>query len=369
MKNKQKLIISFFAIFPFLIANSFCQTIANCTNGSWQSLQKAMNEFDSGNYSNAMSYAVQAVSLRQTEIQNVNSILEKELKPYQVRKVGDFIPDVLKVLQERQSYEAYNIIKSTVDNVGYDIFNNSISKFIENVQKQKNYPEAYFLIAKIYKLEGEYDLALEYLEKTRENSYLLEIPAMLSDVLYEMAQIAEYKKDIPLQEKALLLIAQNDGSFKNETLKNAILRTSRSNKENNSSKFFAMYRIDAIHTVNAYFKLSKIYSDSKQYKDAYLTNLFGVLISFTHINSILSERDSDFVYNTLEEFINQICRYQDILDWCNKIGFWEGIDNIYIYGIKNNFVRFSKDVLTVFAKACPEEYWKKVATEQLLNHN
>lgn len=328
---------------------------------SWMILQRAEQEFDNNNFSEAMRYAQDAVAKRKHESESESKILTNAVTPYQVRRVGDLIPDVLKVLEERQEYSAMDIIKKWTGKYGNEYFEDSLAKLREFINSRKDYPEAYILIAKIYRIEGEFSMAQDYLEKARTTSSLLEVPEMENDILFIIADIAEYTHDVPTQEKALLLIAKNSGDFSNETLKQALIRTSKSKKEDNSSKFFKMYRINSIACLNAYYKLSKIYDSSKKYEEAYITNLYGVLIAFTHLNSLLEERESDYQFTDLKTFFKTVSRYSDMVKWCNDNSFWEGFYNIYAYGTKCGYQRFPKDVIIVMSNSCPELYWKNAA--------
>lgn len=353
-------------IFIVLIINSILAfgLDVKSSNESWQYLQKAQREFDKNNFSLSMRLAQDAVSHKKTENENNLSILTNALKPYQVRKVGDNINDVIDILTERQEYDALNIITGLIEKYGSSFFNDSIKEITKFVEQNKEYPEAYFLIAKIYHIEGEFDMALNYLEKARTNSFLLEIPAQENDILFLMAQIAEYKKDIPTQEKALILIAKNNGDFQNETLKKAIVRTSKSTKEDNSSRLFKLYRIEALSCVNSYNKLSKIYTDAKRYEDAYITNIYSVIICFTHLNELLEERESDYTYTDLKTFFKELSRYPDMMKWCNDVNFWGNFYNICDLGLKCGYARFPKDVIKTLADYCPETYWKKAAEQR-----
>ena len=364
MKKKSAIIL--FTLIFFIGFSVFSDNMrSDGSQESWRVLKKAQQEFDLNNYAMSMKLAQDSISLRKKEIQYADNILQSALNPYQVRKAGDYIEDVLKILDERQEYEAYSIIKRITEQKGIEFFKGSISKLTEYLKKRVNYPEAFFLIARIYKLEGEYSIALYYLEKARKSADLLEVPSQQADILYEMADIAEFLDDTVMQEKALLLIANSDGKFNDSTLKNALLRTSKSEKEDNSSRFFSLYRIDAVNTIRAYFKLSSLYAENKKYQDSYLTNLYGVLISFTHINSILEERDSDYSYKSLESFFSKLSLYPDIMKWCNDIGFWKGFYDIYELGRKNNFARFPNDIMNNLARFCPEGYWQKAAEQKL----
>lgn len=334
-------------------------------DASWKILQKAQSAFDRADYSKSMSLLTDCLSQRKKEVEYIDFVLSNALKPYQVRRVGDVIDDVLKVLNERQEYEAITIINKWIDLFGKEYFHDSIKELKDYLLTRIDYPEAYYLIAKIYKIEGEFDMALAYLEKARSAGKLLEIPAQDIEILYEMADIAEYKGDSVTQEKTLLIIAQTDGRYKDENLKNAIIRTSKATKNDNSSRFFSLYRIDAITTLKAYFKLSQINEANKNIHEAYLTNAYAVLIAFTHINSILEERESDYIYKDLPHFLKEVARYPDILTWCNENNIWQAFYNLFDYGIKAKFVKFPVCVAEVLSENCPNEYFKNAFKTQL----
>lgn len=355
-----KKISLFLVIFALSIFSTFAKDEVQVKE-SWMYLQKAQQEFDNNKFAQTMKLVNEAVLLRNQECEKEASTITKAVTPYQVRRYGDMIEDVLKVLDERQEYAAIDIINKWVDKYSIEYFDDSIAKLINFIQARKNFPEACILIAKVYMLEGDFDQAMKYLEDARKYAYLLDIPEQENDIYFLIAEIAEFKQDVPTQEKALLLIAKNNGDFSNETLKKAVLRTSKARKEDNSSRFFKLYRIDGISSIKAYHKLSKIYDDSKKYQDAYLTNLYCALIGFTHLNSILEERQSDYQYEYLGTFFKDIARYPDIMKWCNENNLWESFYNIYTYGIKCEYTKFATDIITVLSKDCPEEYWKNAA--------
>lgn len=362
-----KIRIVFLTAFAVLINSTYAinpQKPADL-DASWKTLQKAQSAFDRADYSKSMSLLTDCLSQRKKEVEYIDFVLSNSLKPYQVRRVGDAIDDVLKVLNERQEYETVSIINKWVELKGKDFFNDSIKELRDYLLTRIDYPEAYFLIAKIYKIEGEFDMALNYLEKARKNASLLEIPAQSIEIFYEIADIAEYKGDTVEQEKALLMIAANDGRFKDAGLKNAILRTSKSEKEDNSSRFFSLYRIDAIATLKAYLKLSEIFAQRKNYEDAYITNAYAVLIAFTHINSILEEREPDYSYENLSQFFKEIERYPDVLRWCNENSLWKGFYNFYDYGLKLKFIKMPVCMAKVLSTSCPNQYYKNAAKTQI----
>ena len=91
------------SLFIFAMENNFSKE-------SWQYLMNAEREFDKKNYSLSMRLAQDAVSKRIEESETNFTILTNAITPYQVRKVGDNINDVLDILKERQEYDAIKII-------------------------------------------------------------------------------------------------------------------------------------------------------------------------------------------------------------------------------------------------------------------
>ena len=143
---------------------------------SWRIFQEAQFAFDRNRYSEAMNLTNQAKANRVAESDYEVYILNVALSPLAVRRSGDSFDAVLEVLKERDQTEAINIIQKYLDLYGESSFNYSVAKMQAWVKEKRVYPEADFLIGKIYRIEGEYKTALDFYEKARLESKFLDIP-------------------------------------------------------------------------------------------------------------------------------------------------------------------------------------------------
>ncbi len=336
-------------------------------NSSWRLFQKAESEFAAGQYGKAISLCQDAKQIRRDESDWTDYVMRTALNAYQVRHVGDNIDAVISILKERENYDALDIIQSLIDKKSADFFDNSISRLHEYLIQLKDYPEADFLLAKIYRVEGEYEFAMNFLEEARIHSDILDIPDMKYDILYEMAEVADVQKKKDVYEKCLLLVVSNDGFYKDETLKKAFLRTINSHKSDSVDRFFMLYRVDAHNSIKAYLKLSDFYDDENKISESLLMDCYGVLASFTNILSILQERNPDYSYDTLEGFLKECRKWDDICQWCNMAGIWKGFFQFAKKCALSKAEYFSAGLFKLMAGFCPEEYWARASEEYIEN--
>ena len=156
---------------------------------SWRILQDAQFAYDKGEFSKAMNLANKAKANRVAESDYEVYILDVALSPLAVRRAGENFDSVLEVLKERDQTEAISIINRYLSLYGEKFFQYSVHKMEDWVEAKRVYPEADFLIGKIYRLEGEYKTAIDFYEKARLESSFLDIPDQIFDILYEMADL------------------------------------------------------------------------------------------------------------------------------------------------------------------------------------
>lgn len=330
---------------------------------SWRLLSSAYASYEAGDYSKAIAMAEEAKLSRNREKNWNDYLLKNALSSYEVRKAGDAITDILPVLTEREEYEVVALIQSFLNRYGLDYFDNSISKLHKFVLKLENYPEADFILAKIYRLEGEYSLVMEYLEKARKASEVLDVQEQSFDILYEMAEVSEITGDSDTYEKTLLLIIGNDGYYKDDTLRKAILRTIKTERKDNVSHFFMLYRIDAPRQINAYLKLAKLYSDKGRLQDSLVMNSYGVVSSFTHMLSILQQRNPEYSFVSMDDFFEECLRWPDVIYWAQKNQVWEGFYELAVRSRSTGNIYFSDLLLKLESEVLPDPYWKACALE------
>ena len=321
--------------------------------------------FERQDYSEAMKYAQLAKSHRKEKIQYEVNLLENSFKPAEVKYAGDSIAESLPILRERQDTDAIEIIEWYKKNDAEPNYEDSKKRLIAYIRTTESFPEADFLMGKIYKLEGEYDFALTFYKNALENSFNLSIPDEKYDILYEMAGVSYVKGDFDQYEKDLLLVLAQDKSFRDETLLNAINNTISSNKKNCMEKYFQLYRNPNAKTLKAYFDIAEYYRTQKEFRKALDASSVGIITAFTKINDVMAKRNPEYEYTNLRGFFSELLNYSDIIEWGIKNDVWKGFYNFAEDAYTEKKLTFTLQLLNVLKDCSPEEYWKEKAAVRL----
>lgn len=344
------LLLSFSSLFAEADYNVFCR--------DKKTLNSAQIAFENHNYGEALKLAEEAKLIRKERNFYEISLLENSFKPAEVKYAGDSIADTLKVLEDRQDYDAIEIIdwySKVVKNFDFD---DSKSKILEYLRGLSEYPEADYLIANIYKLEGEYELAIRYYNQCLKNSTVLDNINDRYDILYDLADISYTMKNYDQYEKDLLLILAQDKTFKDKVLINAMKNTLAGNKKNCLEKFFQLYRNENANTLKAYYKISEYYRKFDINK-ALDTSMICVITAFTKINSVIQKRDPEYSYKNIESFFVELQQYPDIIEWGIENDVWRCFYNLADDAYTTHYTDFSIQLFKLIKDYSPEPYWSE----------
>ncbi|MBQ0051338.1 MAG: hypothetical protein KBT11_04660 [Treponema sp.] len=333
---------------------------------SWRILQEASFLFENNDFNKAMNMANKAKENRKAESKWECYILDNSLSPFAVRRVGSNFDDVLPVLEERQQDEAVNIINKYIKLYSKKRFHESVYEMRSWVEAKSVYPEADYLIGKIYQVEGEYELAYSFYEKARQNASFLDVPDQLFDILYSMSELALQNKKYEEYEQVLLLIMDKDPNFTDNVTKAAIFKIIDSNKSENVDKFFSIFRAESPLTMKALYSLSKIYEERNEIKNSLFCSALATIEGFTRIYNSISERDASYSYTTFAEFLHEIGKHQDILDWCEENRLW---DSMLSFAEKCSYrgnVIFANAMLNAMAVNLPNPYYQTNAEKKIV---
>ena len=331
-------------VFVFILCTFFAYSFSY--DDAWKSLDTARLKFEEGDIGQALKYAENAKESRKNESTAALTSLENALKPLAVQEVGDLIPDVEEILSERMENDALKYIHKLTDLYGNSYFDNSVTKIKNFYRDRASYPEADYLIAKIYMQEGEYSSAADYYEKALANKDVLDVPDEKYDIMYDAAELARLRKDEMKFENYLNQILQDNDSFskngKYTSYLKAIVRYSISEQADSIDKLFLLYRSNHYKSLNALLKLTDYYISKNEYERAYYTCILSVLTSFTRIYEIITARNQKYTYTTLDLFFEEALKYRDVKEWMNKNGVWRGFYNFGVLLSYQNY-KHSKD--------------------------
>ncbi|MCH5283389.1 MAG: hypothetical protein J1E59_07030 [Treponema sp.] len=363
--------IAFFSFFTiFLALEVFSQDLLGPGNPvqSDRIFARAQHAFNTERYSEAMTLCEEARLTRINEVRWSCSVIGNVLTVTDVKKAGPFISDIMPILEEREEYDAIEIIENQIERHGSDYFGNSLPRLYDYLERRKNYPESDFLLAKIYRLEGEYDFAKQYLERALSCSDILDVPAVKFDILYEMADLDNVLGDDIANEKALLLVVEGDGLYKNTTMRNAIEKSVKLKRSgvDLAEYFLELYRSSSVNSMRAYFELADIYENRGEMKESFLMTAFGVIVGFTHAVEILDDRIEEISFNESEKrspkyFFAECGRNPDVMAWMQSKGLWRGFFKLATRARENGWDDFANSFLAKLSEFCPDPYWQTAA--------
>lgn len=328
---------------------------------SWRVLARAQVAYEKGDYGEALVLCEEARKSRGKELKWNSYVMQNTLSAPEVKRNGPFISDLIPVLKNREDFEALEIINAWVDRKGAAYFDNSLPKLFEYLKRLKEYPECDFLLAKIYRLEGEYSLALQFLKNARENTDLLDVPSQRFDIYYEAADLAKVMGDQKEWEGSLLLVVANDGLYKDEASRRAMVRTVQLKRKDLVNYFFMLHRYSAVNSIKAYFDLGQFYKSLKRKRDCWTMTANGVVCAFTWTLEILRDRNPEYSFKGLEGFFEECGRYEDVLEWTAKNGIWKGFYDMADSAIQNGWESFGLGLYKAMADSCPDAYWSSAA--------
>lgn len=336
-------------------------------NEDWRILKEAENAFENADYGTALSLADKAKESRKQGCAWKMYILDTSLKSSKVKKAGDHIDEVLPVLESHNSKDAIQIITDETDKYGKDFFENSISKLTAFVSKENVYPEADYLIGKVYQLEGENDLAQKFMRKALDSASALDIPQTKYDLLYDMADIANATDKNDDYEAFLLDILKDDANFMNkQTYMTGVLRIIGTDTEDAVDKLFNLFRNKNEIALDAYQKLTELYEQNGQSDKALQCAAMGSITAFTKIYDAIDDRQNEYTYQGLQRVLSDSQKYADIVEWGSKTGAWNLFYLLARESAAQGKLVFARKVYMILSIAEPVEYYRLQAEQALI---
>lgn len=338
----------------------------------WRMMLLAQRAYERSEYGDALAYAQKAKDIRRRVNEWELNTLQTALTPAEVRREGNAVLDVLPVLRERETLEAVKIIEELIAKKSYEFFHGSIKNIIDYMKSSDVYPEADFLIGKIYQMEGEYELAKKFYTDAWLCREFLDIPDVRYDILYQSADLAKFQGNYDEYEKFLVTIISEDSFYKNDSLKRSMLRTiaSKDNKTkigaNNVERFFTMYRAYNIKCIPAYFQLAGYYAERNNNDKALLSVALGSLTVFTRMYDMIKKESIEYEYTDFITFLEKdLTARPDVADWAVEQTFWDGLLLFADIAVKNGCSKFANELLPIIGKTAPQTYWRSAASHKI----
>lgn len=362
----KKIITRAFLLFIsfIFVSTAFAQTVVKKVSedkADYKLLKSAQDYFEMADYGKAISTAEQAKESRIQQCKYEVFVLDNLQRLVYVRKAGDLLTDLQPVLKEHTQNEAYNLINSYIEKYGLETFSNSYSTLIKFIEDRKPYPEADFLIGKIYRLEGETSLAEHYYLEAYAHEDILNVPDVKYEILYELADLCSYANNKSEYEKYLLLILKDNKTYMNKSFMDSIVRVVKTDKIENVEKFFNMYRSENYASIKALNLLSKYYAETNDLDKAIACAALGSITVITRMEEIVRDRMTHYTYTTFKDLLTKSAKYSDIRRWGNSYGSWELLFNFADISSKIGCNNFAGEFFKILAEYPTDPYYEKKA--------
>ncbi len=381
MKNwglRHILFLAFGLLLPFL-AYSQSNVVVKRPSGTeyWFLLKEAQENFESASYGKSLGLAEEAKEKRRAQTAWESYIMDQSLRLSAVRNAGDLIADILPVLKQRKQTSACEIVENYLTIYGESYFSGSFSRLLNYLHQNDVYPEADYLIGRVYKVEGELEIAIQYMEKAYNEADRLDVPDVKFDILYDLADIARLQNNgNENYEKYMLTILAADKNFTNEGYMNAVLKIIQGNSREAVDRFFMLYRSDndislkALEGLASYYRQVSLESEEPVAAErnrikALRCAALGTVVAVTKIESTVKDRINNFNYTNMPELLSKAGLYSDVVEWGNSNGVWELFVNFGVQCSESGYPSFARRVFEILKNGEPEEYWRQKAASHI----
>lgn len=328
-------------------------------------LDQAEVAYDDGDFGEALNLAEKSKNLRRFQIKYEIFTLENSFKSSEVKQKGDSLTNIIKILNQREDYDAVEVIARNQRKYGEERFNDSKTQLLNFIKTNDSFPEADYLIGQIYCLEGEYEIAYKYLFQAYENSENLDVKDVKYDILYKLADVSLLLHKDDKYEEFLLLILSQSPEFKDASLAKVMKKTVESTRADCLEKFFSLYRCNNYSLLKAYFALTQYYQSHNKKEKALHVCQLGVITAYTKIIDVIKKRNAEFEVTGLQDVLEEASKYPDIIQWGIENDIWKGFYTLAELSHSQTNLIFAVNLLHVLKDYEPEDYWKDKAFVKL----
>ena len=210
-----------------------------------------------------------------------------------------------------------------VEERGVEGFGDSLAALRKEVENLGHYPEAEFMIGKIYLAEGEQRLAELQFLRACDMGESLEVPDERYAMLAALADIYKTNGDMKSYETTLRDVSDSSDLFsaKDDYYRDSMERTLG---ERGIDKFMLMYRVDQIYPIHAYAALGKMYlGDGRRIATIYLAAATNAILTRSIAEIRIDE--PGYEYAGLRDILARISSDPEMAEFASGLDLWQDL--------------------------------------------
>jgi len=330
----------------------------------WITLEEGKRYFRNGAYGDALRFFEGARENRKNYFAKMERDLASVLSLHEVRMLGDDL-DLLEIyVKKKVRSEVASALKDLYYHVPKDNLRNSSSAALSELKRLKSYPEAEYWIGEVYRMEGEFGIALGQYQKAYDQRMLLETPGFSVEILYKMAGLRRLRREYAEMEKIHLEILKSDAFWSRESFNRSNLL--KSLETNGVNRFLVIFRHNEPAVEKAHRAMGFYYYDNGRHDQAAGHLLFAFLIQNSVIIDALLQSQYDYTFTSLSSLMNDIAKRRDLLAYVNEIEYYKTLYYLAnsLYGVNR---RSSAREIWSFLRDNGTGEWRARAISQLSN--
>ena len=287
----------------------------------WLTLEEGKRFFRTGAYGDALRFFEKARENRKNFFTQMERELINVLSVHEVRRLRDDLGHLEIYIEREFRTRAAEALNELYYRVPKESFRNSSSAALAALGRLKSYPEAEYWIGEVYRMEGEFSIALAQYQKAYNERTLLENQRFSTEILYKIAELRRLRREYTEMERILGDILGTDNFWSRESFNRSNML--RSLENNGINRFLVIFRHNEPSMEKAHRIMGLYYYESGRYDRAVEHLLFAFLIQNSVIIDALIQTQFDYSFTSLSSLLSDIARRRDLLAYIQETEYYK----------------------------------------------
>jgi len=330
----------------------------------WITLEQGKRCFRSGSYGDALLYFEDARESRKNYYAKMERDLITVLSLHTVRRLGDDLALLERYIEREFRVDARDALNELYYRVPKESLQNSSNAALTALGSLKNYPEAEYWLGEVYRMEGEFNIALSQYQKAYDQRSMLENPEFGREILYKIAGIRQLRREYTEMSKIYEEILKTDTLWSRESFNRSNML--RSLETNGVNRFLVLFRHHDPSVEKAHRVMGFYYYNNGRHERSAENLLFAFLIQNTVVIESLLQTQYNYSFSSLSGLMNDIARRRDLLAYLDEVEYFKTMYFLAnsLYGINR---RTAARDIWVFLRDNTSGEWQGRASSQLAN--
>lgn len=333
----------------------------------WLVLERGKRLFRSGSYGDSLLAFEDAKRIRRDRFSTLERYLIDLLSVPEVRRFGDSLERVEAYIAQGNQPNAAAALDELYHRFPRNSFNGSVAAVLERIGALRGYPEAEYWIGEVYRIEGEYGVALGQYRRAYELRSLLEAPDFAWELLYAMAEVHRRRGEFLEMERRLNEILSADTLWQEDSRTFVRSAMSRTLAEEGPDRFLILYRYENGAVERAHRLLGFHYYATGRHARSVEHLAFAFLIQNTLLIDELKSKNFDYVFTSYASLMEELAGNRNYGQYMRDVDYYKTAYYLGAGLFASGKRSVSDELWRVVARSASAGEWAGRAQNQLRN--